>query len=236
MTMRCKPVRYKGQTYPSAAALMKHLGLSKSVFYARLRRGIPLDAPPGHGGIRPGAPHAKEVTDEDGFIWPSIAAFARAMGISSEAARWRVCERRLHPAPQLRACEYGGRYYRSCAAMDRALGLERYKGDALREEHEMCVCRTKVADYYHLDGIKDPRLEQELAKDFIAEAEGQIKYRFSVRDVFGDRLERMAVLYAKDKAPKLTDQDDIYDLHLDMARVYLPDIENAEVESYNYAD
>ena len=46
----------------------------------------------------------------------------------------------------------------------------------------------------------------------------------------------MAVLYAKDRAPKLTAEDDIYDLHLDMARVYLPDIENAEVESYNHAD
>ena len=106
----------------------------------------------------------------------------------------------------------------------------------MRNEHEMSVCRTKVADFYHLDGLEDPRLEGELVKDFIAEAKSQIKYRFSVRDVFGDRLERMAVLYAKDRAPKLTVQDDIYDLHLDMARVYLPDIENAEVESYNYAD
>lgn len=129
-----------------------------------------------------------------------------------------------------------GKYYRSHSAMDRALRLNRKSGEALREDHEMSVCRTKVADYYHLDGLEDPRLEGELVKDFIAEAKGQIKYRFSVRDVFGDRLERMAVLYAKDKAPKLTVQDDIYDLHLDMARVYLPDIENAEVESYNHAD
>ena len=45
----------------------------------------------------------------------------------------------------------------------------------------MSVCRTKVADYYHLDGLEDPRLEGELVKDFIAEAKGQIKYRFSVR-------------------------------------------------------
>ena len=135
-----------------------------------------------------------------------------------------------------KVCEYGGKYYRSHSAMDRALRLNRKSGEALREDHEMSVCRTKVADYYHLDGLEDPRLEGELAKDFIAEAKGQIKYRFSVRDVFGDRLERMAVLYAKDKAPKLTAEDDIYDLHLDMARVYLPDIENAEVESYNHAD
>ena len=120
--------------------------------------------------------------------------------------------------------------------MDRALRLNRKSGEALREDHEMSVCRTKVADYYHLDGLEDSRLEGELVKDFIAEAKNQIKYRFSVRDVFGDRLERMAALYAKDKAPKLTAQDDIYDLHLDMARVYLPDIENAEVESYNHAD
>ena len=46
----------------------------------------------------------------------------------------------------------------------------------------------------------------------------------------------MAVLYAKDKAPKRTAEDEIYDLHLDMARVYLPDIENAVVESYIHAD
>ena len=65
----------------------------------------------------------------------------------------------------------------------------------------MSRSKPVVFKYYHLDSIRDPRLEGELVKDLIAEAKSQIKYRFSVRDVFGDRLERMAVLYAKDKAP-----------------------------------
>ena len=235
---RSKPVVFKGQSFPSVKALMTHLGISKSAYYLRQFRGLAPDA------VIPWSGFSKRVPVEvDGVRYPSISAYARAAGLSGATARHRVMmarghkdDRYLHPMPASKVCEYGGKYYRSHSAMDRALRLNRKSGEALREDHEMSVCRTKVADYYHLDGLEDPRLEGELVKDFIAEAKNQIKYRFSVRDVFGDRLERMAVLYAKDKAPKLTVQDDIYDLHLDMARVYLPDIENAEVESYNHAD
>lgn len=235
---RSKPVVFKGQSFPSVKALMTHLGISKSAYYLRQFRGLAPDA------VIPRSGFSKQVPVEvDGVIYPSISAYARAAGLGRATAKHRVMmarehkdDRYLHPMPASKVCEYGGKYYRSHSAMDRALRLNRKSGEALREDHEMSVCRTKVADYYHLDGLEDPRLEGELVKDFIAEAKGQIKYRFSVRNVFGDRLERMAVLYAKDKAPKLTVQDDIYDLHLDMARVYLPDIENAEVESYNHAD
>ena len=235
---RSKPVVFKGQEFPSVKALRAYLGISKSAYYLRQFRGLAPDA------VIPPSGFSKRVPVEvDGVRYPSIAAYARAAGLGRATARHRVMmarehkdDRYLHPMPASKVCEYGGKYYRSHSAMDRALRLNRKSGEALREDHEMSVCRTKVADYYHLDGLEDPRLEGELVKDFIAEAKGQIKYRFSVRDVFGDRLERMAVLYAKDKAPKLTAEDDIYDLHLDMARVYLPDIENAEVESYNHAD
>ena len=235
---RSKPVIFRGQSFPSVRALMTHLGISKSAYYLRQFRGLAPDA------VIPRSSFSKRVPVEVGGVrYPSIAAYARAAGLGRATARHRVMmarehkdDRYLHPMPASKVCEYGGKYYRSHSAMDRALRLNRKSGEALREDHEMSVCRTKVADYYHLDGLEDPRLESELVKDFIAEAKNQIKYRFSVRDVFGDRLERTAVLYAKDKAPKLTDQDDIYDLHLDMARVYLPDIENAEVESYNHAD
>jgi len=235
---RSKPVVFKGQEFPSVKALRAYLGISKSAYYLRQFRGLAPDA------VIPRSGFSKRVPVEvDGVRYPSIAAYARAAGLGRATARHRVMmarehkdDRYLHPMPASKVCEYGGKYYRSHSAMDRALRLNRKSGEALREDHEMSVCRTKVADYYHLDGLEDPRLEGELVKDFIAEAKSQIKYRFSVRDVFGDRLERMAVLYAKDKAPKLTVQDDIYDLHLDMARVYLPDIENAEVESYNHAD
>jgi hypothetical protein len=239
MTMsRSKPVVFKGQEFPSVKALRAYLGISKSAYYLRQFRGLAPDA------VIPRSGFSKRVPVEvDGVRYPSIAAYARAAGLGRATARHRVMmarehkdDRYLHPMPASKVCEYGGKYYRSHSAMDRALRLNRKSGEALREDHEMSVCRTKVADYYHLDGLEDPRLEGELVKDFIAEAKSQIKYRFSVRDVFGDRLERMAVLYAKDKAPKLTVQDDIYDLHLDMARVYLPDIENAEVESYNHAN
>ena len=235
---RSKPVVFKGQEFPSVKALRAYLGISKSAYYLRQFRGLAPDA------VIPRSGFSKRVPVEvDGVRYPSIAAYARAAGLGRATARHRVMmarehkdDRYLHPMPASKVCEYGGKYYRSHSAMDRALRLNRKSGEALREDHEMSVCRTKVADYYHLDGLEDPRLEGELVKDFIAEAKSQIKYRFSVRDVFGDRLERMAVLYATDKAPKLTVQDDIYDLHLDMARVYLPDIENAEVESYNHAD
>ena len=235
---RSKPVVFKGQSFPSVKALMTHLGISKSAYYLRQVRGLAPDA------VIPWSGFSKRVSVEvDGVRYPSISAYARAAGLGRATARHRVMmarehkdDRYLHPMPASKVCEYGGKYYRSHSAMDRALRLNRKSGEALREDHEMSVCRTKVADYYHLDGLEDPRLEGELVKDFIAEAKGQIKYRFSARDVFGDRLERMAVMYAKDKAPKLTAEDDIYDLHLDMARVYLPDIENAEVESYSHAD
>ena len=219
---RSKPVVFKGQSFPSVKALMTHLGISKSAYYLRQFRGLAPDA------VIPWSGFSKQVPVEvDGVRYPSISAYARAAGLGRATARHRVMmarehkdDRYLHPVPTSKVCEYGGKYYRSHSAMDRALRLNRKSGEALREDHEMSVCRTKVAKYYHLDSIRDPRL----------------KYRFSVRDVFGDRLERMAVLYAKDRAPKLTAEDDIYDLHLDMARVYLPDIENAEVESYNHAD
>ena len=235
---RSKPVVFKGQEFPSVKALRAYLGISKSAYYLRQFRGLAPDA------VIPWSGFSKRVPVEvDGMSYPSIAAYARAAGLGRATARHRVMmarehkdDRYLHPMPASKVCEYGGKYYRSHSAMDRALRLNRKSGEALREEHEMCVCRTKIAKYYHLNSIRDSRLEEELVKDFIAEAKGQIKYRFSVRDVFGDRLERMAVMYAKDKAPKLTVQDDIYDLHLDMARVYLPDIENAEVESYSHAD
>ena len=235
---RSKPVVFKGQSFPSVKALMTHLGISKSAYYLRQFRGLAPDA------VIPRSGFSKRVPVEvDGMSYPSIAAYARAAGLGRATAKHRVMmarehkdDRYLHPMPASKVCEYGGKYYRSHSAMDRALRLNRKSGEALREDHEMSVCRTKVADYYHLNGLEDSRLEGELVKDFITEAKGQIKYRFSVRDVFGDRLERMAVMYAKDKAPKLTAQDDIYDLHLDMARVYLPDIENAEVESYSHAD
>ena len=235
---RSKPVVFKGQSFPSVKALMTHLGISKSAYYLRQFRGLAPDA------VIPRSGFSKRVPVEvDGVRYPSISAYARAAGLSGATAKHRVMmarehkdDRYLHPMPASKVCEYGGKYYRSHSAMDRALRLNRKSGEALREEHEMCVCRTKAAKYYHLDSIREQRLEGELVKDFIAEAKSQIKYRFSVRDVFGDRLERMAVMYAKDKAPKLTDQDDIYDLHLDMARGYLPDIENADVESYSHAD
>ena len=237
---RSKPVVFKGQEFPSVKALRAYLGIGKNAYYLRLSRGLAPDAviPAGQKGFTGPVP-----VEVDGVKYPSIAAYARAAGLGGATARHRVMMARsrgddsyLHPMPASKVCEYGGKYYRSHSAMDRALRLNRKSGEALREEHEMSVCRTKVADYYHLNGLEDSRLEGELVKDFIAEAKGQIKYRFSVRDVFGDRLERMAVLYAKDKAPKLTAEDDIYDLHLDMARVYLPDIENAEVEAYNHAN
>ena len=227
---------YKGRRFKSVTALREYYGLSRPLYYFRRYAGIPLDAPKGVPGRHAAGVSRVEVVTPDGMSYPSIAAYARALGIHEGAARYRVRSGHLTARPLRRTCEYGGKYYRSHVAMYKDLRLPYGKGEALRKEHEMSVCRTKVADYYHLDGLEDPRLEGELVKDFIAEAKSQIKYRFSVRDVFGDRLERMAVMYAKDKAPKLTVQDDIYDLHLDMARVYLPDIENAEVESYNHAD
>ena len=231
---------YKGRRFKSVTALREYYGLSRPLYYFRRYAGIPLDAPKGVPGQHAADVSRVEVVTPDGMSYPSIAAYARALGIHESAARYRVRSGHWHlearPLRRGRVCEYGGKYYRSHVAMYKDLRLPYGKGEALRKEHEMSVCRTKVAKYYHIDSIRDPRLEGELVKDFIAEAKSQIKYRFSVRDVFGDRLERMAVLYAKDKAPKLTAEDDIYDLHLDMARVYLPDIENAEVESYNHAD
>ena len=157
---RSKPVVFKGQEFPSVKALRAYLGISKSAYYLRQFRGLAPDA------VIPWSGFSKRVPVEvDGVKYPSIAAYARAAGLGGATARHRVMmarsrgdERYLHPMPVSKVCEYGGKYYRSHSAMDRALRLNRKSGEALREEHEMCVCRTKVGKYYHLYSIWDPSL------------------------------------------------------------------------------
>ena len=93
---RSKPVVFKGQSFPSVKALMTHLGINLRQF-----RGLAPDA------VIPWSGFSKRVPVEvDGVRYPSIAAYARAAGLSGETARHRVMmarsrgdERYLHPMP-----------------------------------------------------------------------------------------------------------------------------------------
>ena len=119
-----KPVTYAGKEYPSIAALAEAYGLGYKTCFARLRDGVPLEAPIN----RQMSSRAKPVA-YNGVTYPSLTACAKAFGLTASA-----CSRRLQKGQPLdKKLKAGGRplvpvtvngaEYPSMAAAAKALGV-----------------------------------------------------------------------------------------------------------------
>ena len=72
-----KPVTYAGKEYPSIAALAKAYHLGYKTCFARLRDGLPLDAPINRHPL----PYRGKPVTIDGTEYPSTKDAAKALGI-----------------------------------------------------------------------------------------------------------------------------------------------------------
>ena len=86
-----KPVTYAGKEYPSIAALAKAYSLGYKTCFARLRDGLPLDAP-----INRQMPSRAKPVTYNGVTYPSLTACAKAFGLTVSA-----CSRRLQKGQPL---------------------------------------------------------------------------------------------------------------------------------------
>ena len=118
-----KPVTYAGKEYPSIAALAKAYGLGYKTCFARLRDGLPLDAPINRHPL----PYRGKPVTIDGTEYPSTKDAAKALGIPYTT----LCSR-IHKGQDLSApkyadrCEpivYQGKEYPSVEALSRATGI-----------------------------------------------------------------------------------------------------------------
>ena len=114
MGRHAKPVTYNGVTYDSVYDAAAAFDLSASAVRWRLKRGIPLDAPPHFckaAVVRGTRKSAKEL--------------ARERGVSVWTIRRRVNAGKVPDLPGHygKACEYGGKRYASISAMARELGI-----------------------------------------------------------------------------------------------------------------
>lgn len=124
MGRHAKPVTWNGVTYDSVYDAAAAFDLTPSIVRYRLKRGIPLDAPPHFckaAVVRGTRKSAKEL--------------ARECGVSAWTIRRRV---NAGKAPDLpghygKACEYDGKRYASVAAMARELKVNQQAALALIE-------------------------------------------------------------------------------------------------------
>ena len=119
MGRHAKPVTWNGVTYDSVYDAAAAFDLSSAAVRWRLKRGIPLDAPPHFckaAVVRGTRKSAKEL--------------ARECGVSAWTIRRRVNAGKIPglPGHYGKACEYDGKHYASISAMARELGI--YSSDA----------------------------------------------------------------------------------------------------------
>lgn len=118
-----KPVTYQGKEYPSIAALAKAYHLNYKTCFARLRDGLPLEAPVNR---HPLPCRGKPVTI-DGTEYPSTKDAAKALGIPYTTLCSRIRKGQDLSMPKYAdRCEpivYQGKEYPSVEALSRATGI-----------------------------------------------------------------------------------------------------------------
>ena len=118
-----KPVTYAGKEYPSIAALAKAYGLGYKTCFARLRDGLPLDAPINRHPL----PYRGKPVTIDGREYPSVKDASKALGIPYTTLITRIRKGRDLSAPKYAdRCEpitYQGKEYPSVEALSRATGI-----------------------------------------------------------------------------------------------------------------
>ena len=124
MGRHAKPVIWNGVTYDSVYDAAAAFDLTPSIVRYRLKRGIPLDAPPHFckaAVVRGTRKSAKEL--------------ARECGVSASTIRRRVNAGKVPDLPGHygKACEYDGKRYASVTAMARELKVNQQAALALIE-------------------------------------------------------------------------------------------------------
>lgn len=118
-----KPVTYAGKEYPSIAALAKAYGLGYKTCFARLRAGVPLDAPINRHPL----PYRGKPVTIDGTEYPSTKDAAKALGIPYTTLCSRIRKGQDLSMPKYAdRCEpitYQGKEYPSVEALSRATGI-----------------------------------------------------------------------------------------------------------------
>lgn len=118
-----KPVTYAGKEYPSIAALAKAYGLGYKTCFARLRDGLPLDAPINRHPL----PYRGKPVTIDGTEYPSVKDASKALGIPYTTLITRIRKGQDLSMPKYAdRCEpivYQGKEYPSVEALSRATGI-----------------------------------------------------------------------------------------------------------------
>lgn len=118
-----KPVTYAGKEYPSIAALAKAYGLGYKTCFARLRDGLPLDAPINRHPL----PYRGKPVTIDGREYPSVKDASKALGIPYTTLITRIRKGQDLSMPKYAdRCEpivYQGKEYPSVEALSRATGI-----------------------------------------------------------------------------------------------------------------
>ena len=118
-----KPVTYAGKEYPSIAVLAKAYGLGYKTCFARLRDGVPLDAPINRHPL----PYRGKPVTIDGTEYPSAKDAAKALGIpyTTLCSRIRKGQDLSMPkyADRCKPIVYQGKEYPSIEALARATGI-----------------------------------------------------------------------------------------------------------------
>ena len=118
-----KPVTYAGKEYPSIAALAKAYHLGYKTCFARLRDGLPLEAPINTHPL----PYRGKPVTIDGREYPSTKDAAKALGIPYTTLCSRIRKGQDLSAPKYAdRCEpitYQGKEYPSVEALSRATGI-----------------------------------------------------------------------------------------------------------------
>lgn len=118
-----KPVTYAGKEYPSIAALAKAYSLGYKTCFARLRDGLPLDAPINTHPL----PYRGKPVTIDGREYPSVKDASKALGIPYTTLFTRIRKGQDLSAPKYAdRCEpitYQGKEYPSVEALSRATGI-----------------------------------------------------------------------------------------------------------------
>ena len=118
-----KSVTYAGKEYPSIAALAKAYSLNYKTCFARLRDGVPLDAPINTHPL----PYRGKPVTIDGTEYPSTKDAAKALGIPYTTLCSRIRKGQELSAPKYAdRCEpitYQGKEYPSVEALSRATGI-----------------------------------------------------------------------------------------------------------------
>ena len=118
-----KPVTYAGKEYPSIAALAKAYHLGYKTCFARLRDGLPLDAPINRHPL----PYRGKPVTIDGREYPSVKDASKALGIPYTTLITRIRKGQDLSMPKYAdRCEpvtYQGKEYPSVEALARATGI-----------------------------------------------------------------------------------------------------------------